>query len=59
MGQKYKKIKPSWEPDWNELMVFMDYSENIRRMIYTTIPVEAIHRVMRKVTKTKAMTGVC
>ena len=52
-GKKYKEIKPSWESDWNELMVFMDYSENIRRMIYTTNPVEAIHRVMRKVTKTK------
>ena len=52
-GKKYKEIKPSWEADWDELMVFMDYSENIRRMIYTTNPVEAIHRVMRKVTKTK------
>jgi transposase-like protein len=34
-------------------MAFMDYGENIRRMIYTTNPVEAVHRVMRKVTKTK------
>ena len=34
-------------------MTFMDYGENIRRMIYTTNPVEAVHRVMRKVTKTK------
>jgi transposase-like protein len=50
---KYKEIKHSWETDWVDLMVFMDYSENIRRMIYTTNPVEAVHRVMRKVTKTK------
>lgn len=50
---KYKEIKRSWEVDWDELMVFMDYSQNIRRMIYTTNPVEAVHRVMRKVTKTK------
>ena len=50
---KYKEIKPSWEADWEDLMVFMDYGENIRRMIYTTNPVEAVHRVMRKVTKTK------
>ena len=34
-------------------MVFMDYSQHIRRMIYTTNPVEAVHRVMRKVTKSK------
>ena len=50
---KYKEIKVSWEADWDDLMVFMDYGENIRRMIYTTNPVEAVHRVMRKVTKTK------
>jgi len=50
---QYKEIRPSWEEDWDELMAFMDYGENIRRMIYTTNPVEAVHRVMRKVTKTK------
>lgn len=50
---KYKEIKPSWEADWDDLMAFMDYGQNIRRMIYTTNPVEAVHRVMRKVTKTK------
>lgn len=50
---KYKEIKPSWTADWDDLMTFMDYGENIRRMIYTTNPVEAVHRVMRKVTKTK------
>ena len=52
-NSKYKEIKLSWEADWDDLMVFMDYGENIRRMIYTTNPVEAVHRVMRKVTKTK------
>jgi len=50
---KYKEIRPKWENNWDELMHFMDYSENIRRMIYTTNPVEALHRIMRKVTKTK------
>jgi len=34
-------------------MAFMDYGHNIRRMIYTTNPVEALHRVMRKITKSK------
>jgi transposase-like protein len=50
---KYNEIKPSWTVDWGDLMTFMDYGQNIRRMIYTTNPVEAVHRVMRKVTKTK------
>ncbi|MCW4013407.1 MAG: IS256 family transposase, partial [Candidatus Bathyarchaeota archaeon] len=50
---KYPEIKPKWEENWTELMAFMDYSSNVRRMIYTTNPVEALHRIMRKVTKTK------
>jgi len=51
--KKYKEIRPKWEENWDELMAFMDYGENIRRMIYTTNPVEALHRIMRKVTKSK------
>lgn len=50
---KYKEVRQKWEDNWDELMAFMDYKEDIRRMIYTTNPVEALHRVMRKVTKTK------
>lgn len=51
--KKYKEVRPKWEKDWNELMSFMDYGENIRRMIYTTNPVESLHRIMRKITKSK------
>ena len=51
--KKYPEIRPKWENNWAELMAFMDYGENIRRMIYTTNPVEALHRVMRKITKSK------
>ena len=50
---RYKEIGKKWEENWDELMAFMDYGQNIRRMIYTTNPVEALHRVMRKVTKSK------
>lgn len=51
--KRYKEIRPKWEDNWEELMAFMDYSQNIRRMIYTTNPVEALHRIMRKTTKSK------
>jgi putative transposase len=51
--KKYKEIRPKWENNWDELIAFMDYSQNIRRMIYTTNPVEALHRIMRKTTKSK------
>ena len=51
--KKYPEISKKWEESWDELMSFMDFSSNIRRLIYTTNPVEALHRNMRKVTKTK------
>ncbi|MDX1666158.1 MAG: IS256 family transposase [Saprospiraceae bacterium] len=50
---KYPEIVPKWDQAWEELMAFMDYTQPIRRMIYTTNPVEAVHRILRKVTKTK------
>jgi transposase-like protein len=52
-GRLGEKIASSWEADWDELMAFMDFSAPIKRMIYTTNPVEALHRVLRKVTKSK------
>lgn len=52
-GKQGQRIGELWEKDWNELMAFMDFSESIRRMIYTTNPVEALHRMIRKVTKSK------
>ena len=51
--KKYKEISPKWRSNWDELMAFMDFSANIRRLIYTTNPVEGVHRIIRKVTKTK------
>jgi putative transposase len=49
----YPDIARAWEKDWTELVGFLDYSEHVRRMIYTTNAVEALHRQIRKVTKTK------
>jgi len=52
-GNQGIRIGELWEKDWDELMAFMDFSQAIRRMIYTTNPVEALHRMIRKVTKSK------
>lgn len=53
-GSKYSQLVESWERDWDELMAFMDYPKELRRMIYTTNPVEALHRIIRKLIKGKA-----
>ncbi len=52
-GKHGERIAKLWEKDWEGLMSFMAFGENIRRMIYTTNPVESLHRVIRKVTKSK------
>ncbi|MCO6470708.1 MAG: IS256 family transposase [Saprospiraceae bacterium] len=52
-GTHGERIAKSWESEWTELMSFMEFGKQIKRMIYTTNPVEAIHRIIRKVTKTK------
>lgn len=53
-GSKYSRLVDSWEEDWDELMAFLDYPKQMRRMIYTTNPVEALHRIIRKLIKGKA-----
>jgi len=53
-GSKYGYIVEQWQSNWDELLAFMDFPEGMRKMIYTTNPVEALHRVMRKLIKSKA-----
>lgn len=53
-NKKYPRIQEKWRSNWGELMAFMDFSTDMRRMIYTTNPVEALHRIIRKLIKSKA-----
>lgn len=52
-GEKGQRIAELWRKDWEDLMAFMDFSQDLRRMIYTTNPVENLHRILRKVVKSK------
>uniref|UniRef100_UPI003F71286B transposase n=1 Tax=Cyclobacterium plantarum TaxID=2716263 RepID=UPI003F71286B len=42
-----------WNDNWDRLSTYFEYSQPIRRLIYTTNTVEGFHRQVRKVTKTK------
>jgi len=53
-GKKYKYIVEQWTNKWDELTAFFDFQAPLRRMIYTTNPVEALHRIIRKLIKGKA-----
>jgi putative transposase len=50
--KEYEIYLKSWETKWTELSTFFEYPEAIRRIIYTTNPLEGLHRQLRKVTKT-------
>jgi len=52
-GKKYPVVIKSWNENWEELSAYFQYDEPIRKLIYTTNPVEGFHRQLRKVTKTK------
>jgi putative transposase len=52
-GEKYKVVFKSWHANWERLTNFFKYPPALRRVIYTTNPIESFHRMVRKVTKTK------
>ncbi|CEJ07138.1 Transposase for insertion sequence element ISRM3, partial [Acididesulfobacillus acetoxydans] len=52
-GKKFPLVIRSWENNWLELTTYFAFPREIRRLIYTTNTVEAYHRQLRKITKTK------
>ena len=52
-GKKYPVVIDSWRKNWDKLSTYFDYTAPIRKLIYTTNPIEGYHRQIRKVTKTK------
>ena len=52
-GKKYPAAVKSWQENWHKLSTFFDFGQDIRRLMYTTNPIENVHRQMRKITKTK------
>ncbi len=52
-GAKYPVVIESWQRNWEELSQYFQYTDPIRKIIYTTNAVEGFHRQVRKVTKTK------
>lgn len=52
-GNKYSVIFKSWRSNWDRLATFFQYPPALRKIIYTTNPIESYHRMVRKVTKTK------
>jgi len=52
-GELYPIVIKSWRRKWDNLSGYFKYPAAIRKIIYTTNAVEAVHRQFRKLTKTK------
>lgn len=52
---KYPLVVKSWINNWEELRTLFKYSKEIRRIIYTTNPIESVNRNIRKYTKIKSV----
>ncbi|MET4141922.1 transposase-like protein [Pedobacter sp. UYP1] len=52
-GKKYPLSCKSLFDNWVNLSAFFEYDYVIRKIIYTTNPIEGVHRQIRKITKTK------
>ena len=52
-GTKCPHAVASWRTNWTHLATYFQFPAEVRKMIYTTNAVEALHRQFRKVTKTK------
>ena len=49
---RYPMISASWLERWEQITPFLAYPAEVRRVIYTTNSIEALHRQLRKIIKT-------
>ena len=53
--KKYPHVAASWKRNWGELSTFFKFPPEIRRIIYTTNPIESMNRSIKKITKNKVV----
>ena len=52
-NQKYPLIYRSWNSNWDNLMHYLKYTDDIRKVVYTTNAIESLNRSLRRVIKVK------
>jgi putative transposase len=52
-GERYPMIAQAWRRDWQHITPFLALPEDLRRIVYTTNTIEAMHRQIRKAIKTR------
>lgn len=52
-GRKYPAVVASWRRRWAEVVPFFAFSEEVRRILYTTNAIESLHSQVRKAIRNK------
>ena len=52
---KYPSALKTWEDNWDAIYPFFQFSDSIRKIMYTTNTIESLNRQFRKYTKTKSV----
>lgn len=52
---KYPSALKIWEDNWDSICPFFQFSNDVRKIMYTTNTIESLNRQFRKYTKTKAV----
>lgn len=50
---KYPTISPAWRRNWERVVPFLAYPQEIRKVIYTTNAIESVNRGLRKIIKNR------
>lgn len=53
-GKRYPAIGQAWRRAWEHVVPFFAFAPGIRKMIYTTNAVAALHCSLRKIIRTAA-----
>jgi transposase-like protein len=54
-GKQYPLAVSAWERNWYRIAAMYQFTPEIRRLIYTTNPIEGFNRQLRKVTKNRGV----
>jgi putative transposase len=52
-GQRYPPIAASWRRNWERVIPFFAYPQDVRRVLYTTNAIESLNMQLRKITKNR------
>jgi putative transposase len=52
-GERYPMISTTWRESWQHVIPFLAFPTEVRRVVYTTNTIEALHRQIRKTIKTR------